>query len=114
MNSVSGAELTVMLVVVLAVSSGMGYWAGRIGARNNRSFGFCFLLGFLLGLIGVLIVYLIGQEGATNKGTPAGKERGSGGERRHRVCGKCGRLIPADSRFCEYCEIDISKPTSEE
>lgn len=79
----------------------MGFWAAAVGRRNGRSYGACFLLGFLLGIIGVIVVYLLGR--ASSTGASPGKERPHGEAARHRACSCCGNLVPAEDDWCGYC-----------
>jgi hypothetical protein len=101
-----------MWILALAASVLLGYWAGRVGIRNGRSFGLCFLLGFLLGLIGVLIVYVIGpardaRTGLYRASGEAGPVKGSG-QSRLKVCHYCEKLIPYEASYCQYCGEGIS------
>jgi hypothetical protein len=111
----SGSGYTVFLwILSLAVTLLMGYWAGRVGFRNGRSFGLCFLVGFLLGIIGVLVIYLVGRKSGAAYPSPPRQRGGKGpGDtgRSHRVCSHCGNIIPSDSEFCEYCSNQIGPDT---
>jgi hypothetical protein len=112
MNNLSTGALTYMWIFALAASILLGYWAARVGVRNGRSFGLCFLLGFLLGLIGVLIVYVIGP--VRDAGRAPYRTRDTGiptrepGEKRLKVCQHCEKLIPYEAAYCQYCGADIS------
>ena len=98
--------LALLWALSLAVAVLMGIWAGRVGERSKRSFGMCFLLGFFLGIIGVLIVYLISRPRTARSPANGPDPRGARPEasgRKHVVCPRCGNLIPGEAESCEYC-----------
>jgi len=101
-----------MWIFALAASVLLGYWAGRVGMRNGRSFGLCFLLGFLLGIIGVLIVYVIGpaRDARTDPYRASGEAGPAEGpwQRRLKVCPYCEKFIPYEAAYCQYCGAGIS------
>lgn len=107
MNNLSTGTMIYMWIFALAASILLGYWAGKVGVRNGRSFGACFLLGFLLGLIGVLIVYVIGQTRGTrtipNRASHETGPETEQEERRFKVCPFCEKLIPCAAEYCQYC-----------
>ena len=112
MNNLPTGALIYIWVFALAASVLLGYWAGRVGARNGRSFGLCFMIGFLLGLIGVLIVYVIGpaQDARMdpNRTPVEGGHTSEQGERRLKVCPHCEKIIPYGTMRCQYCGAVIS------
>ncbi|MBU4194743.1 MAG: zinc ribbon domain-containing protein [Actinobacteria bacterium] len=108
--------LVIVWLAALAVNVLIGYWAGKVGQRNGRSFALCFCLGFFLGLIGVLVVYLIGP-GYDSRPAPYGVAPPPGygpppdpHQQRTRVCGQCGKLVEGSARFCGYCGAQVAGP----
>jgi len=46
----------------LAVGVGLGAWGSFMAERRNRSKNLGFLLGFLFGVIGLIIIMLLGTK----------------------------------------------------
>ena len=115
----STTDTTVLILIwlaALALNVLIGYWAGMVGRRNGRSFGLCFCLGFFLGLIGVLTVYLIGPA-RDSRPAPCGVVPTPGHgpppapyQQRTMVCGQCGKLVEGSARFCPYCGAQVAGP----
>ncbi|MBU4173918.1 MAG: zinc ribbon domain-containing protein [Actinobacteria bacterium] len=115
----STTDTTVLILIwlaALALNVLIGYWAGKVGRRNGRSFGLCFCLGFFLGLIGVLIVYVIGPA-YDSRPAPYGVAPPPDQcpppdpyQQRTMVCGQCGKLVERSARFCPYCGARVAGP----
>ena len=50
------------LYFALAVGVGLGAWGSFMAERRNRSKNLGFLLGFLFGVIGLIIIILLGTK----------------------------------------------------
>ncbi len=117
----STTNTTALLLIwgaALALNALIGYWAGKVGQRNGRSFGLCFCLGFFLGLIGLLVVYLIGpaydsRPAPYGVAPPPGQGPGPDpNQQRTMVCGQCGKLVVGSARFCPYCGAQVAGPAT--
>ena len=92
------------LVVVVAFIGALlsGYAGMTIWARKGGKPGKGFLIGGLLGVIGVLILVLA---------TPKQAETDSAARSQGLTpCPHCGELIKYQARVCRYCERDVAAP----
>jgi len=129
MNEVPGPEISTGLIIGIWIVSFLinlliAFWAGKVGERNGRSFWLCALVGFFLGLIGVLIVYLMGPSyntGGAYRNIPTDQYQQPpqytglpepppefAEPPRTKVCTLCGKLVEGEATFCQYCGADIS------
>lgn len=89
-------------------------WAYKIGKKKGRP-GMGLLLGFLLGWIGVIIMYFAikDESGAlassgsaattTDPSCAHTSSYRSTSSKKTVTCKHCSRQAPADGRFCPYC-----------
>lgn len=92
------------LVIVVAFIGALlsGYAGMTIWARKGGKPGKGFIIGGLLGVIGVLVLVL-----ATPKQTEIDSAARSQGLT---PCPHCGELIKYQARVCRYCERDVAAP----
>jgi MFS family permease len=79
-------------IIPLIISILIGWWMSKDATKRGKSGGLWFIIGFFLGLLG-LIIWLVIRP-------PIGGEKPAGSDRR---CPNCGRTIPMDARACPYC-----------
>jgi len=75
-------------------------WCYKVGKRKGQELA-GLLLGIFLGWIGLIIVYVLPDESATN---PPVQIYGTGQTVK---CPSCSRMAPAEGRFCPYCGHQI-------
>ena len=92
------------LVIVVAFIGALlsGYAGMTIWARKGGKPGKGFLIGGLLGVIGVLILVLAIPKQAEIDS--AARSQGL------TPCPHCGELIKYQARVCRYCERDVAAP----
>lgn len=78
---------------------------GGICQSKGRSFGEGFLLGLLLGIIGIIIVAVL----PTNN---AGLEKKNITDGTSKKCPYCAELIKSEARVCRYCGKELTQGTT--
>ena len=72
----------------------IAYWMLKDADKRGHNGVIWFIIGLLLGIIGLIIWFIIRPK--TYKEKTRGKEA-------ERTCPNCGRIIPEDARTCPYC-----------
>jgi hypothetical protein len=117
-DSVSTGFAIFVWIIALALWVLFGLWGGRLAVKYGLEYWIGFLIGFFGGLIGILVLWLIGRSHAEELrrraqygqppyppaqypgyGPPGPDARGNP----LKVCERCGKLVQADVRFCQYC-----------
>jgi len=108
-----GAETTSTWLYILLVLAwfAFGYWGATIAHKKQYSFWLGFVVGFLGGILGIVVLYII----RPNKKRPANPHSGErtgydpaptgakGAPRRTKVCNMCGNLVEGKEQYCPYC-----------
>lgn len=105
-------NMVIWIVIGVVGSFITGIIASAIGTRRGS-----FLLGFFLGIIGIIIAVLINPKdeniirinstpdyrGERKIETNVNKGCEKSSLREKRSCPKCGKMIYATARYCTYC-----------
>jgi RNA polymerase subunit RPABC4/transcription elongation factor Spt4 len=82
-------------VIWFAIALICAILCGAVAPSRNRSAGNWAVGGFLLGPIGVILLFLL----------PRGGEDTPGGQLRK--CPHCAEMIKREARVCRYCQRDV-------
>lgn len=95
--------LLVLIVVLIAIPFGLGFWASSLAKKKDRSPGGFFALGFFLGVVGVIIAAVVAPG---QPGPPPGM--------RAVVCPRCNARQNVEARQpnfeCWQCKSVIPVP----
>lgn len=80
-----------------------GHLSGKIALKKGRDYANYFWLGFLLGVIGLIIVALMG-----NKSGAAPNGFNGDSVQDQKVCKYCAELIKRDAIFCKHCKNNLN------
>lgn len=88
-----------VIFIQLIVAVGMGFWAKSICEKKGRSPGWGFVLGFILGIFGVIIASLLKptEEMLSRPSTPKADET---------TCPHCLEIIKVGASVCKHCGKD--------
>lgn len=90
----AGTMCFIGIVFYFFISLIIAYWMLKDADKRGRNGVIWFIIGLLLGIIGLIIWFIIRPK--TYKEKTRGKEA-------ERTCPNCGRVIPEDARTCPYC-----------
>ena len=91
----------VLLYVGLCII--FGHLSGKIASNKGRDYANYFWLGFLLGVIGLIIVALMGD-----KSGAAPKDFNGDSVEDQKVCKYCAEFIKKDAIFCKHCKNNLN------
>jgi len=97
----AGTLCIVFLVIYILISAMIGIWMLKDADRRGKNPVVWFIIGLILGIIGLIIWYLIRPK--TFKEETKKKDT-------DRICPNCGRVIPLDAMVCPYCGKDFRPP----
>lgn len=78
-----------LLWIVVAVACGI------VAKNKGRSFGGWFVIGFLLSLLGLLLILVLPAIDSERTGGPTKK------------CPACAEIVKAEAKICRYCRHDF-------
>jgi hypothetical protein len=81
----------------------IGHFTGKIASDKGRDYSNYFWLGFLLGLIGLLIVALMGNQNP--KSVKVIKEELIEDQK---ICKYCAEYVKKDAIFCKHCKNNLN------
>ena len=81
----------------------IGHFTGKIASNKGRDYNNYFWLGFLLGLIGLLIVALMGGQSPQKV-----KVVSEDFVEDQKKCKYCAEYIKKDAIFCKHCKNNLS------
>jgi hypothetical protein len=80
-----------------------GHISGKIASNKGRDYANYFWLGFLLGVIGIIIVALMGD-----KNVSAPRDFSEDSVDDQKKCKYCAELIKKDAIFCKHCKNNLN------
>jgi hypothetical protein len=81
----------------------VGHFTGKIAADKGKTYNNYFWLGFLLGLIGLLIVALMGEQIPQRVNVVSEDSLED-----QKKCKYCAELIKKDAIFCKHCKNNLN------
>lgn len=105
------AAVSTQMIAIVSVSVlvwlGCAFYAGGLARNNGRSYNMWFLVGFLLGPVGLLITWLYFQL----SGERHQRHRHSVGRRSDIPemvkCPRCGQSVPTSFDCCQFCGAPV-------
>jgi hypothetical protein len=91
------------LILFLGYTIVMGHFTGKIAFRKGRDYNNYFWMGFLLGVIGLIIVALMGDQNPTK--VKVIQEYSNEDQKK---CKYCAELIKKDAIFCKHCKNNLN------
>lgn len=88
------------VVAGLIYSFVFGFICATVSSHNGRDSVSGFFVGFLLGVLGLLIVLLMGKN-------PDGLRARAIEEGTHRPCPHCLEIVRLEAKVCPHCQRDI-------
>jgi hypothetical protein len=108
-----GAETVSPWLYVLLVVAwfAFGYWGATIAVKKQYNFWLGFVVGFLGGILGIIVLYIIHPNKNSLAPPPSRDRKGydpaptgvKGAPRRTKVCNMCGNLVEGKEQYCPYC-----------
>jgi hypothetical protein len=80
-----------------------GHLSGKIASNKGRDYANYFWLGFLLGVIGIIIVALMGD-----KNSSAPRDFNKDSTEDQKKCKYCAEFIKKDAIFCKHCKNNLN------
>jgi hypothetical protein len=100
-ETMSTTSAVILYALFICAWIAFGYWGGAIASHKGYGFTLGFAVGFIGGILGILVLYII-RDKEVQQGTGAAGQK-SAEPRRTKVCHNCTRLVEGESDFCRYC-----------
>jgi hypothetical protein len=103
-ETMSTGTAILMYTLFICAWFAFGYWGGAIAKKKGYGFPLGFAVGFIGGILGILVLYIIrDKEIQQGLGKADGRAGGDAEPRRVKVCHQCTKLVEGDAEFCRYC-----------
>lgn len=99
-----GTMCFIGIVFYLVLSLVIAIWMLKDADKRGKNGGLWFLVGLILGIIGLIIWFIIRPSFNDKQKTKSSTDKD-----RDRRCPSCGRIIPFDARVCPYCKKDFEE-----
>ena len=92
-----------VILLQLAIAVIMGFWAKSIYTKKGRSPGWGFVIGFILGIIGVIICSVV-KPAEGYRADPATLKTDE------TTCPHCLETIKIGAKVCKHCGANLDNP----